>query len=1206
MFKQFFLFELRYRLQRPMIYIFFLISLLLLFGEVASDNVQLGATNDAINVNAPYSIMSTILMMTLVGIFMTTALMNTAILRDFDYQFDELIFSSPITKAGYLGGRFMGAFVMSLLPFLGAFLGIWLGTLSPWVEASEVGAFNGMAYWHTFLLAVLPNIFMVSSIVFMLAALFRSSLFSFIGAIGILIAYLTTISFANNLDNEYLAIIGDPLAINAHEVITKYWTIDEKNTQVIALSGPLLINRILWVSLSLGLLVITYFQFSFERRPSFFKRKSKTQNKPQLAYTQFLPSKLQALPQVQISDSLSTSWQQFFHQTKMEFLGIVKSTPFIVLLVFGLINMGSSIPSVDELYGTGNHPVTYLVVQAIRSSLYLFIISILMYYSGVVIWRERDYKMDALFDASPYANWIPYLSKLSALIGMTALILCVAIACGAAFQTLSGYTHYEWSIYFREFLVYDMITFTSMTILAMVVQTLVNNKYLGYFTFILLLILFQFGPSALEIKSNLLSYANKPTYIYSDMNGWSVFAKGLAWFQTYWLLFASLLGLTSILFWVRGKALTWKQRWQIAKGRFKGQLALVMLGLGFIWMGTAGFLVYQTQILNSIPSDRILKERRIAYEQKYKQYEQIAQPRITAVDYHIDIYPEDRHFQIAAKTTCINKTKNKIKQIHFTLPDDIKVQIAIPHAQLELDDRELGYQIYQLDQALPPGDSIALVITSSYQSQGIENEVSNTDIIDNGTFLSNYKMIPVIGYDAGRELRDQKQRNAKDLSYRPRAAKLHANCSHSCQNPYISSDADWVKVGSTISTSLDQIAIAPGSLMREWTDGGRRYFRYELKKPVLNFYSFISGRYEIARDLWTSPNGQEVEVEIYYHKGHEYNVDKMIASVKRSLSYCSDNFLPYPHEQARIIEFPRYANFAQAFPGTMPYSESLGFIANLNEADAIDMVCYIVAHEMAHQWWAHQVIGANVQGATMLSETFAQYSALMIMQQTYGKDKMKQFMRYEMDKYLRGRSKESLKEMPLMYNEQQGYIHYRKGSVVMYALQDYIGEDSLNSALRRFAEQVAYQEPPYTTTLEFMPFLEAVTPDSLQYLLDDMFKNIILYSNKTQSASYRPMGNGQYEVQLEVAVEKYQADALGRESLIPHQDYIDIGIYSQEKEEGHRYGRAILVERHRIHSPDTSFTFIVDELPYEAGIDPNYLLVDRLPEDNVKKLDLEQ
>jgi aminopeptidase N len=359
----------------------------------------------------------------------------------------------------------------------------------------------------------------------------------------------------------------------------------------------------------------------------------------------------------------------------------------------------------------------------------------------------------------------------------------------------------------------------------------------------------------------------------------------------------------------------------------------------------------------------------------------------------------------------------------------------------------------------------------------------------------------------------------------------------------------------------------------------------------------MSAEYEVKREKWN-----DVDLEVYYHKGHEYNVDKMMRSMRNSLQYYSDNFLPYPHEQARIIEFPRFASFAQAFPGTMPYSESIGFIANLTDEKDIDGVYYVVAHEMAHQWWAHQVIGAQMQGATMLSESFAQYSALMVMEKQYGKDKMKQFLEYEMDSYLRSRGSESDKELPLMEVEDQGYVHYRKGSVIMYALKEYIGEDSLNLALRRFAEKTAYQEAPYTTTLVFLDELERVTPDSLSYLLDDFFRTITLYSNRTTDVTYRELNNGKYEVTLQVESEKFRADSTGLETPIPINDYIEIGVY-REAEDDEKFGAPIHTEWKRITQKENTFTIIVDEEPYEAGIDPRYLLVDRVPGDNVKRVE---
>ncbi|SPF54581.1 conserved hypothetical protein [Candidatus Sulfopaludibacter sp. SbA4] len=296
----------------------------------------------------------------------------------------------------------------------------------------------------------------------------------------------------------------------------------------------------------------------------------------------------------------------------------------------------------------------------------------------------------------------------------------------------------------------------------------------------------------------------------------------------------------------------------------------------------------------------------------------------------------------------------------------------------------------------------------------------------------------------------------------------------------------------------------------------------------------------------------------------------------------------------RIVEFPRYESFAQSFLASIPYSESIGFIARVdptNEED-IDYPFYVTAHEVAHQWWGHQAVGANVQGASMISESLAEYTAMMVMKLEFGPEKMRRFLKYDMDKYLAGRSSEKKKELPLVRVENQQYIHYEKGSVVFYCLQDYIGERNVNRALRDYLKQVAFQEPPYTTALELEASLRQVTPPEYSYLIDDMLDSITLYENRALSATYRELSQGKYEVKLKVAARKLKADELGQEKEVPLADWIDIGVFDEAD-------KPLYMTRHKIVQKETEFTLVVDRVPKKAGIDPWNKLVDRTPDDNV-------
>jgi aminopeptidase N len=401
-----------------------------------------------------------------------------------------------------------------------------------------------------------------------------------------------------------------------------------------------------------------------------------------------------------------------------------------------------------------------------------------------------------------------------------------------------------------------------------------------------------------------------------------------------------------------------------------------------------------------------------------------------------------------------------------------------------------------------------------------------------------------------------------------------------------------------MSTAEDQIAVAPGSLVREWTENGRRYFDYVLDHKSLAFGSFISADYQVRREKWG-----EVDVEVYYDAKHPYNVDKMANSIRKSLAYNQENFGPYRHHQARIIEFPRYASFAQAFPGTMPYSESIGFIARIEKEDDIDMVFYVTAHEMAHQWWAHQVIGAEMEGATVLSETLAQYSAIMTMEREYGRDQIFKFLKYEMDNYLRSRGTEALKEKPLMrVDASQGYIHYRKGSVALYYLKEMIGEDRVNAALRDLVSTFAYAEPPYPTSYELVDRLRAQTPDSLQYVITDLFEEITLFDNRVVDVpTVETLEDGRYRVTFQVQTGKIRADSLGVETEVPMNDFVDVAVLA-EPGKGEERGRVLATERRRFTTGQHTVEFVVDEAPWQVGVDPSFFLVDRIPDDNLKRV----
>jgi ABC-2 type transport system permease protein len=771
-----------------------------------------------------------------------------------------------------------------------------------------------------------------------------------------------------------------------------------------------------------------------------------------------------------------------------------------------------------------------------------------------------------------------------------------------------AFGRFQIGLYLHELLVRGASTFVFLAILAFFIHVLAPNKYVGYFVFIAFYFADIYLWRAMNASTNLVQFAGRPNVVYSDFFGDAPYRTAWNWFTLYWLLFCVLLAIATVMFWPRGKQDQWGARVRNAALRFspRWKAATVFSLLAFVACG--GWIWYNTEVLNSLAGPADAKRIQADYEKSYKPLDKLPQPRVRSVKYTIDVFPSTRNVNIRGEEIISNPYPHALDEIHFSLDPRYDTSIEIPGAALAKDDQRLSYRIYRFTSPLQPSEERSLHFTVKSKNRGFENNVSNPQIVQNGTFLSNLGplvtganyLAPIVGYNYWRELTDSADRRKFGLAEVDLMPSPERNCTDDCRDTYIPGHSDWVDISAVISTTPEQIAVAPGSLVHEWQEDGRHYFEYKLDHPSMNLFCFASARYEVALEDW---NG--IKLEVYYLKEHPWNVPRMINSMKRSLDYYIKSFGPYAHKEARIVEFPRVAGFAAAFPGTMPYSESFGFIANLNHPDDIDTVFYVVAHEMAHQWWDEQVIGANMEGATLLSETLAQYSALMVMEKEYGRDMMRKFLRYEMDLYLSTRGQERMKERPLLKVEyKQFYIFYNKGAVALYYMKEMIGEDAVNRALRKLIHQYAYAPPPYPTSYALVDALREETPPNLQYLIKDLFEDITLFSNRTVEATAVKRADGKYDVTLAVEARKFKADASGNETEVPVDDWIDIGAFAKPAS-GKKYGDTLYRERMHITKRNSTFTFVTSQLPEKAGIDPFALLIDRIPDDNMKEVALQ-
>jgi hypothetical protein len=576
------------------------------------------------------------------------------------------------------------------------------------------------------------------------------------------------------------------------------------------------------------------------------------------------------------------------------------------------------------------------------------------------------------------------------------------------------------------------------------------------------------------------------------------------------------------------------------------------------------------------------------YEKLYKKYERAPIPKIVAVDTAVNIYPEKRSFNATGTYTAVNETDKPIQDIYVTNGQkSIKAVTFDRPSTTTLSDFEHGFWIYRLATPLNPGETLQIHFQCGYENPGFRNANEQAEFAYNGTFFDrNY--FPSLGYDQGRELNNPVRRREEKLGALEELPDR--GDAYGMNTDLFGPDSNFVTYHSVVGTSPSQIAISPGDLKREWQQDGRRYFEYSMgSTKIQDFFSYISGDFVIKHDNW---NG--VKLEIYYIPSHTYDLDKMLGSAKAGLDYYTKNYGPYQFDQFRIIEFPRYRSFAQSFPNTVPYSEGIGFIGRLERPDDIDFTWFVTAHELAHQWWGHQLVGGFEKGSNMMSESLAEYSALRVMEHKYGDEHMRRFLKHELDGYLRGRAGEVRHEPPLVLVQNEPYVWYQKGSMAFYALSDAIGEDKLNTALKEFLDRWKMNGPPYPDTRGLVESLRKQTPPDLQYMITDMFETITLYDNKAVSAKVQPTADHKYKVTLTVDAKKMRANGEGAETEIPIHDLIEVGVFKGKKDSE----EPLHTEKVWITQPRTTLEFIVNEPPTRAAIDPYSKLIDRNPEDN--------
>ncbi len=1186
MFNQLFRFEVFYQLKQRAFPLFALLFLIL--GVFVG---RQGFASAGVNFNSNYQVYFYTSIFTLGSVFITMFFAISGMLRDKQHNMEPLIYSTSIKKSQFFWSRFLGVFVFSVLAFTPYIIGYALGVTFSDLDPERIGDFNLFTYLQPWLYIVIPNIFICSTLISAVSVLTKNNTATYVSAVFIYMLYFVSSIFLNSPlmaqavpaspESMAIAALADPFGIAPFFEQTQYWTPFQKNTEFLSFTGLFMWNRILWTLISLVILLLTYKIFSFRKLGKKVKKapKIKKENIQVLAY-----QPLKALY------NFKAQKMAFFSLIKLELKSVFKSLPFIAVLVMWLFivfsELYSTVISGGE-YGVSVYPFTNQLIDLIVDPLSIFSLILITFYSAEIVWKERSLNFNLIVDATPTKNSVFFLSKFIALLLLPIILITTGIVMCITFQVILGYSNFEFGLYGSLFYHYGL-QLAIFCMIAMFINSLAKNKYMGMGIFGLIVLLCM-KSGMLGLQHPLTSLGFMPRLEYNNMDGFNGASNLFDHLAMYWFAFGLILTVLSFKIWNRGIFANFSVKLkQLISGWSKIQ-KLTLSFLVVLFIGSGSLVFYNVNIVSEYETNNDQLDFSENYERKFKKHQDLKRLVRTSMKTEVAIYPKERAYTVKADYMLKNKSGQPLSELFITERVPLE-NISIENARLVDHDTFHGTYLFQYDKPLQHDDSIRYTYELRKEIKGYEEDNS---IVNNGTYINRFgNFEPILGYSSGFEITNNIERQKRNL---PERLEEDNSDAHIVLEDF---KIEKIRFETIISTDSNQTAISSGRLIKKWSDNNRNYYHYKSSEKILPEVGYFSANYTSKKT-----NYKGIAIEQYYDANHDFNIEEIENSVKRTLDYCQENFGAYAFDHVRIAEVPSSWPFGGfAHPGVISMVEDRLYLSDVSKDETFNVVAKRVIHEVAHQWWGHTLSAKPVEGATLLIEGFAKYTEAVVMEKIYGKSALYTLSENARSRYFRGRSFDGDIEPPVYKVDGQGHIAYGKALTVMLALRDLIGENQVNTVLKTITDRHRFINKLEVHSIEFLDEVYKVTPTEQHTLVNDWFKKVITYDLAIEESTYEELANGTFEVTVQVKSKRFETLDSGEIKQIAIDEPIKIGIFTTHPSQVNDDSSVLYYESSRINKEETEIKIIVSEIPSYIAIDPYGTRSDENTVDNIFEL----
>lgn len=1047
--------ELSVWFKKPSTYLLWILLMALGFQDIYEPN-GFGGASGSIAQNTPIVIYSLLTRYSLWLTFLVVTFTANAVNRDHQLGIDKFYYALPLPRGAYLFSRFFGALLALFFISSGLFLGSLACNVWHFNQAYLSGSFQFVTYIKGYVLIILPNLFVFSAFSFTLVSLFRSIIPAYVVVLLSFMGFMLSLEY---LDAGIWAAILDPFGTIYKHQTTYLWSVDEQNLLEIPITLSLWLNRFLWMSLGLMSLVTLYLKFEFKYHLA--KSKKQKISKSEKVYEKPVP-KIKFSLYLQIKHTLKLGRFDFKQLFKSK-IGVLVLLSIIFLAILAFTN-----------HGGRQFPTTYHLINSTNNVARIFIYFVLAFITSEIYHKRISDRVSDIFDTFPIPNWGYSMGNLTTLFFLNTLFVVTFFFIIISVQLISGYLVFDIGTSLTYLFGIILPDYFLFAILCLFFQVLCKNKYLG----ILAVGLFMFTSKMVKdsgFRSPMLHYGNTPTPKFSELNGFAHFMEGHLWHLVFWFSIAFLLIYIGNILWKRGRI----------ERSFRKMGSYKFYGLLLLSVSVGSYTYYQSNILDSFPSETKSNLVKANYEKEFKKYENATLPEITDIYLNVDLFSSEQKVQIDGYYMLINKTEMAIDSLHITLDSEIEIeQISLNGKMVSpiLERKKLHRFIYPIQPKLLVGDSLKFNFKLHKKRKGFGSTM--TDIVSNGTLLTRPDLAPsIVAYSTLAEISDNVIRKKFGL---PKKESIYPKL---MPNQESEKNRSWnINFEAILSTNLGQKAITKGQLIKTWQKENRSYFHYKSKHKGSKEFSVFSGNYISKNKTLKLDSLHSVDLSIYHHKTHGYNIETMMAAMKSAVTYYSKNFGAYTDQNLSIIEVPGYINGARSFPQTIAFYENSGFLDNVKAGDK-NFPYFIVAHETAHQWFGSQkLVRQQVKGANMVNETLAQYAAMMVIKKELGTEVLNQWLDYNLEEYLKAAANDANEVSLAEVENNQGYIYYHKGALTMYTLQKYMGEENLNAAI---AKCIKERKGYLTNSNQLISYFREFAADSVQNKITELFEKVI-------------------------------------------------------------------------------------------------------------------